>query len=207
MTREVRAGREGRGQLLEEAVLIILATFGSIFGGVMGIIHVSGRNRIQVLREKRLLAEAQRPLLPPAVPVADPHAAPVLALQLPEPQRSAALALLSRLADAPASLDARSRYIIAQTQGEYLPETLRGYVNLQGGARRQLEAQGLNPEALLGEQLALMDQGVQDALRLDHEAADRVLTQGRFLRERFRWTGSPETAGDGSTPPHGLLKI
>ncbi|WP_019585602.1 hypothetical protein [Deinococcus apachensis] len=177
-----------------EAVFIIVAVFGSIFGGVMGIIHVSGRHKVQVLREKRLLAEAQRPLPLPAPAPADPNAAPVLALRLPEPQRSMALALLSQLADAPTSLDARSSYLLRQAQAEYLPETLRAYLELKDGARQQLNAQGLNPETLLTEQLELIRQGVEDALRLDHVAADRVLTQGRFLRERFRLPTTEETA-------------
>ena len=172
----------------------------------MGIIHVSGRNKIQVLREKRLLAEAQRPVALPAPAPADPHAAPVLALRLPEPQRGLALALLAQLADAPASLDARSRFLIAQTQNEYLPETLRAYLDLKDGARRQLLTQGMNPETLLTEQLALMRQGVEGALRLDHEAADRVLTQGRFLRERFELSAASDE-GDGRALPHETLKV
>lgn len=191
---------------MEEAVAIIVATFGSIFGGVMGILHVSGSNKIRVLQEKRLLAEAQRPVALPAPAPADPHAASALALRLPEPQRSAALALLCQLADAPASLDARSRYLIEQTQAEYLPETLRAYLDLKEGARQRLAAQGMNPETLLTEQLSLIRQGIQDALRLDHEAADRVLTQGRFLRERFQLT-APSEDDAGALPPHELLKV
>ncbi|SMB82745.1 hypothetical protein [Deinococcus hopiensis] len=188
---------------MEEA-LGVVAVFGSIFGGVVAILNVSGRNKIQVLREKRLLAEAQRPVALPAPAPADPHAASALALRLPEPQRSVALALLCQLADAPASLDARSRYLIEQTQAEYLPETLRAYLDLKDGARQRLSVQGMNPETLLSEQLGLIRQGVQDALLLDHEAADRVLTQGRFLRERFQITASNE---DAALPPHALLKV
>lgn len=195
---------------MDEAVPIILATFGSIFGGVMGIIHVSGRSRVQVLREKRLLAEAQReasrPVALPAPTPADPHAAPVLALRLPEPQRGLALALLAQLTDAPESLDARSRYLINQTKDGYLPETLRSYLDLKDGARQHLLAQGMNPETLLTEQLSLMRQGVQNALRLDHEAADRVLTQGRFLRERFQLGAGTDGEGERALP-HETLKV
>lgn len=170
---------------MEEA-LTTLAMFGSIFGGVALMTYVSGRQKIALLREKRLYAEAQRPALPPAPAPADPHAAPVLALRLPEPQRTRALRLLCQLADAPADLDPRSAYLVRQTQAEYLPATLRAYLDLGGGARQRLLAQGLTPETLLTEQLGLIEQGLEDALRLDHAAADRVLTQGRFLRERFQ---------------------
>lgn len=175
-----------------EAALIILAFFGSVFGGAALITSIAGRQKVQVLREKRLLAEAQRPAALPAPVPADPNAAPVLALRLPEPQRSAALDLLRRLTDAPDTLDARSTYLLRQTQAEYLPETLRAYLDLPESARQHLAAQGMSPETLLTEQLQLIHQGVQDALRLDHAAADRVLTQGRFLRERFQSSDAGE---------------
>lgn len=169
------------------AVLILLA----IFIGVWGIIFMSGRNKIAILREKRLLAEAQaRAAAPAPAPVppapADPNAAPVLALQLPEPQRSQVLALLCQVQDAPDNLDARSQFLLRQAQAEYLPETLRAYLSLSEGGRQQLTAQGLNADTLLTEQLQLIQEGVRDALKHDHAAADRVLTQGRFLRERFQ---------------------
>ncbi|MBB5232852.1 hypothetical protein [Deinococcus budaensis] len=170
---------------MEEA-LTTLAMFGSIFGGVALMTYVSGRQKIELLREKTRLAEAQRLALPPAAAPADPHAAPALALRLPEPQRTQALRLLCQLADAPADLDPRSAYLVRQTQAEYLPATLRAYLDLHDGARRRLAAQGLDPETLLSEQLGLIGEGLEDALRLDHAAADRVLTQGRFLRERFQ---------------------
>lgn len=168
------------------AAAILLA----IFSGVWGIIFISGRNKIAILREKRMLAEAQTLAAQPApaaLPVpADPNAAPVLALKLPEPQRSEVMALLCQLQDVPDTLDGRSRYLLQQAQAEYLPETLRAYLALSEGAKKQLHAQGMNAETLLSEQLNLIQEGVQDALRHDHAAADRVLTQGRFLRERFQ---------------------
>jgi len=176
---------------MEEA-LTTLAMFGSIFGGVALMTYISGRQKVELLREKVRLAEAQRPaaLPAPSAPApADPHAAPVLALRLPEPQRTQTLRLLCQLADAPADLDPRSAYLVRQTQAEYLPATLRAYLDLSDGARQQLAAQGMDPGTLLTEQLGLIEQGLEDALRLDHAAADRVLTQGRFLRERFQTPG------------------
>lgn len=176
-----------------EDAFTTLAMFGSIFGGVTLMTYVSGKHKVQIMREKRLLAEAQRetqrPAALPASAPADPNAAPVLALRLPEPQRSRALRLLCKLQDAPADLDARSLYLIRQTQADYLPATLRAYLDLNDGGRQRLAAQGMPAETLLSEQLGLIEQGLDDALRLDHAAADRVLTQGRFLRERFQQPG------------------
>ncbi len=170
------------------AVFIVLVVFGSIFGGSALITHIAGQNKLRILQEQRALAEAQRPAaLPAPAPVvaADPHAAPVLALRLPEPMRQQTLALLCQLHDAPRTLDARSLYLVRQTQADYLPQTLRAYLELTAGARQRLAAQGMDAETLLAEQLELIAGGVHEALRLDHAAADRMLTQGRFLRERF----------------------
>lgn len=177
------------------AVLIVLVVFGSIFGGSALIASITGQNKLRILQEKRAIAElelaATRPTPLPAPTPGDPHAAPVLALKLPEPQRSQALALLCQVQDVPAGLDARSAYLIKQTQADYLPQTLRAYLDLTDGARQRLAAQGMDAQALLSEQLDLIAQGVREALRLDHAAADRMLTQGRFLRERFQGESEP----------------
>ncbi|WP_293910152.1 hypothetical protein [Deinococcus sp.] len=179
---------------MNEAVPILLAIFGGVFGGVSLMNYVSGISKVRVMQEKRALIEAQnaaqleanRPApLPAPAPLADPNAAPVLALKLPEPLRSKALALLVQIQDAPGTLDARSAYLVRQTAGDYLPQTLKAYLDLTPGARSRLSAQGMDPDTLAAEQLDLMAAGVSEALRLDHAAADRLLTQGRFLRERF----------------------
>ena len=183
-----------------EAVPILLAIFGGVFGGISLMNYVSGVSKVRIMQEKRALIEAQnaaqleanRPApLPAPTPLADPNAAPVLALKLPEPLRSKALSLLvqiqdAQIQDAPGTLDARSAYLVRQTAGDYLPQTLRAYLDLTPGARSRLAAQGMDPETLAAEQLDLMAAGVSEALRLDHAAADRLLTQGRFLRERFQ---------------------
>ncbi|WP_161883912.1 hypothetical protein [Deinococcus alpinitundrae] len=180
-----------------EAVPILMVIFGGVFGGIALITRVDGQNKLRILQEKRAIAELGQaapppaPLPAPTTTPADPHAAPVLALQLPEPQRSQALALLCQIQDAPRSLDARSSYLVKQTQADYLPQTLRAYLDLTDGARQRLAAQGMDAQTLLSEQLALMDGGVREALKLDHAAADRMLTQGRFLRERFQNPAEP----------------
>lgn len=110
-----------------------------------------------------------------------------LILRLPEPARAQAWGLLCGVADAQRAgqADTRTAYLLNQTRRAYLPDTLRAYLNLSGGARRLLAEQGQIPEVLLGEQLRLMEDGVREALRHDHASADRLLSQGRFLRERF----------------------
>jgi hypothetical protein len=110
-----------------------------------------------------------------------------LLLSLPEPARTRAWALLSGVTDAltAGSGDTRTAFLLAQTRDSYLPDTLRAYTALTPGARQTLERQGQPPEVLLDEQLSLLEDGVREALRHDHAAADRLLTQGRFLRERF----------------------
>lgn len=127
--------------------------------------------------------------LPASGPAAPPDPVPEsLVLALPEPARRQAWELLCSVHDGlgeASTADTRTRYLLAQTRESYLPDTLRAYLRLTEGARRQLIAQGQSPEALLDEQLALMADGVREALRRDHAAADRLLTQGRFLRERF----------------------
>ncbi|AZI41779.1 hypothetical protein EHF33_02635 [Deinococcus psychrotolerans] len=172
-----------------EAVPILMVIFGGIFGGIALITRVDGQSKLRILQEKRAIAEleqaAKQPAPLPAPTPDDPHAAAVLALRLPEPQRSQALELLCLVQDAPKTLDARSAFLIKQTQADYLPQTLRAFLDLTAGARQRLSAQGMDAETLLSEQLDLIGAGVKEALRLDHAAADRMLTQGRFLRERF----------------------
>lgn len=120
---------------------------------------------------------------------------PSTLLDLPEPARTQAWALACLLHDSLAQegTDSRTLFLLRQTRDDYLPDTLRAYSHLTPGARAQLIAQGQPAEQLLSEQLSLMTGGMQEALRHDHTSADRLLTQGRFLRERF--TAQPLEAG------------
>ncbi|MHA0035173.1 hypothetical protein [Deinococcus sp. PESE-13] len=164
------------------AVLILLVVF-----GVIGF--VTYRDQQRQRQQPPLPGPVASPVLPD--PVAPAPAEPVtesLLLALPEPARRHAWELLCLVHDGlseSSSADTRTRFLLAQTRQSYLPDTLRAYLHLTDGARRQLTAQGQSPEQLLDEQLALMTDGVHEALRRDHAAADRLLTQGRFLRERF----------------------
>ncbi|GGM34232.1 hypothetical protein GCM10008956_08250 [Deinococcus arenae] len=146
-----------------------------------------------------LIVLATRRAPPPAEPgpaAAAPAPAPTAddLLRLPEPARTRAWALLCSLHDAlrePPG-DARSTFLLQQTRDQYLPDTVSAYLHLTPAARAQLDRQGQPPETLLLEQLTLIEGGVTEVLRRDHAAADRLLTQGRFLRERF----SPPAGGE-----------
>ena len=87
--------------------------------------------------------------------------------------------------DAPATLEPHTRATLGQIRREYLPDTLRSYLNLTPAAREQLRAGGRDPEGLLREQLEHLSRGVDGALRQDHGSASRLLTQGHYLRDRF----------------------
>ncbi len=170
------------------AVLILLV----IFGGITAIIYVdnagkTARKAMTFTQEDAvpLPAPAQPTLPRPQTHTDTPES---LALRLPEPARTQAWKLLCMVIDARkdgVDGDNRTAYLLAQTREAYLPDTLRAYLSLTDGARRTLEGQGQPPETLLTEQLGLLEDGVREALRHDHATADRLLSQGRFLRERF----------------------
>ena len=161
-----------------------LGFFAIVFGFPLIRREMNHRHRMERLREERALQAA-----PPASEQAAPGVddAPALALRLPEPHRLYALALLCRLEDAPLTrLDTRARYLVTQARRQDLPATLRGYLNLTPAARQHLAAQGQVPEALLREQLELISRGVEEAVRQDAAAADQLLTQGHYLRQKFQ---------------------
>ena len=168
-----------------EDIIMSLGFFAIVFGFPLVRREMKHRHQMERLREERALQAAQpAPEVPGQAPSGDASA---LALRLPEPHRLYALALLCRLEDAPlAGLDARARYLLAQVRSEELPATLRAYLNLTPAARQQLSAQGQSPEELLREQLELMSQGVEEALGRDSAAADRMLAQGHYLRQKFQ---------------------
>ncbi|GGK32764.1 hypothetical protein GCM10008955_28390 [Deinococcus malanensis] len=179
------------------AVLILIV----IFSGIALITYVD--NTTKASRRAAALPPPDAEAL--SAPTPTRHGVETLILNLPEPARSRAWTLLCVISDAQrlegSSADARTGYLLAQTRVAYLPDTLQAYQALTDGARAALSAQGQPPERLLEEQLSLMEDGVREALRHDHAAADRLLTQGRFLRERFGGAG-PELqlpAGDTRT--------
>lgn len=176
------------------AVLILMV----IFGGIALITYVDNTTKAQ----RRALPKADVP--PPAALPAPTGSgsAETLMPPLPEPARSVAWGILCEVTDALAAGngDARTTYLLTQTRDAYLPDTLRAYHGLTDGARRTLAAQGQPPELLLHEQLRLLEDGVREALRHDHATADRLLAQGRFLRERFGSAGGDLTLAASSRP-------
>lgn len=170
------------------AVFILLV----IFGGIALIKYVDNMSRAGA---RPGLPGTAKPSLPaPATPALPAPGAAVetLVLRLPAPQRERAWAILCAVVDAQAGTevpDARTAYLLTETRRTYLPETLRAYLDLTPGARERLAGQGQPAETLLDEQLALIGDGVREVLRHDHAAADRLLAQGRFLRERFQGGG------------------
>ena len=192
------------------AVLILMV----IFGGIALITYVDNVTKAQ--KRAGQLPPPSAPALPgtgPATDAAPQLGAPsahalgagapadpleALILRLPEPARAHAWTLLCAVADAQREeqTDARTAYLLVQTRAAYLPDTLRAYLQLTDGARRTLAAQGQPADLLLAEQLRLMEDGVREALRHDHATADRLLTQGRFLRERFGDAGTELALSD-----------
>ncbi|CAM3804235.1 hypothetical protein [Deinococcus frigens] len=167
-----------------EEVLIPIFFFGSLFAFPLLRRQMIHRHRLELLRQQ----EAAAPAAPAAATdSAATDSAAELALRLPEPHRLYALALLCRLQDAlnREALDAHSAFVIRQARSEYLPATLRAYLNLTPASRSRLSAQGQDAEKMLREQLELISGGVADALGQDYAPADRLLTQGHFLGERF----------------------
>lgn len=164
-----------------EEVLVPLGFFSLVFGFPLVRRELIHRHTMQKLRLQHGTPEPVK-----NAPQLLPDDAAALALRLPEPHRLYALALLCRLQDAQGTdLDAKSSFLIRQARFEYLPSTLRSYLNVTPAAHAQLRVQGHDPEGLLREQLELISRGVEDALRRDHHAAQNVLTQGAFLREVF----------------------
>lgn len=171
------------------AVFILLV----IFGGIALIKYVENTTRTG---PRPGLPGTPHPPLPAGAASALPApeaAVEALVLRLPPEQRERAWGILCAVVDAQArgagAPDARTAFLLTETRRTYLPETLRAYLNLTPGARERLTAQGQPAETLLDEQLALIGDGVLEVLRHDHAAADRLLAQGRFLRERFQGEG------------------
>ncbi|MFN4250577.1 hypothetical protein [Deinococcus sp.] len=162
-----------------EDILVPLFFFASVFGFPLARRAMIHRHNLELLRARSGPAEGA------AAPGTPPDDAPALALRLPEPHRLYALALLCRLQDTPATLEPHTRATLGQIRREYLPDTLRSYLNLTPAAREQLRAGGRDPEGLLREQLEHLSRGVDGALRQDHGSASRLLTQGHYLRDRF----------------------
>jgi hypothetical protein len=85
------------------------------------------------------------------------------------------------------SIDPRDLFAVERTVSTYLPQTLDNYLTLpRAYANTHEVAPGKTPRQLLGEQLDLIEQKMQeisDAVAKDD--VGKLLAQGRFLEERF----------------------
>lgn len=172
-----------------EEVLVPLFFFGSLFAFPLLRRQMIHRHRLELLRAQAPgLSTAPTDSAPTgSVAATTGPGAAELALRLPEPHRLYTLALLCRLQDALGGppLPAHSAYVVRQALAEYLPATLGAYLGLGLADHARLNARGTDAETLLREQLDLINAGVAEALGQHHAPADRLLTQGHFLGERF----------------------
>lgn len=179
-----------------EAIPILLIIFGSVFGLPVILKILNDKHKMDKLKlelEAKKIAQLQPSETTPAQLQIESNDAAAMALKLPEPQRMYALALLCRLEDAEqGELDAKAKFTVAETQTQYLPETLQSYLALTPQAKTRLAGQGTPAEDLLQQQLHDIQAGVDAAIQQDHKSAQRLLTQGSFLREKFRAESTPE---------------
>lgn len=180
---------------MEPVIFILLIIFGTGFGLPVVLKILSDKHKMDKLKlelEAKKIAQLQPTEATPAQPQIGNNAA-AMTLKLPEPQRMYALALLCRLEDAEqGELDAKAKFTLAETQTQYLPETLQSYLALTPQAKARLAQQGTPAEDLLQQQLHDIQAGVDATIQQDHKSAQRLLTQGSFLREKFRTESTHE---------------
>jgi hypothetical protein len=85
------------------------------------------------------------------------------------------------------SIDRRDLFALQRTVADYLPNTLDNYLTLpRAYADSRTIADGKTPRALLGEQLDLIEQKMQEISEaVAKDDVTKLLAQGRFLEERF----------------------
>lgn len=110
--------------------------------------------------------------------------------RLPSPTREEALALYEEARRAVAALDegtpAHDAYTIRATLTDYLPESVNAFLDIPESRRMSPLPGGQTPLALLQSQLRLMREGLERAVGGHNLArAERLLSHGRFLEERF----------------------
>lgn len=70
--------------------------------------------------------------------------------------------------------------------GDYLPSTLRAYLNLDPQAAEQVGPSGRTPRAALRDQLDVLSRAADEVLRASREHdADALFSQGNFLQTKF----------------------
>ncbi len=96
-------------------------------------------------------------------------------------------AILPMLATRSATVADEDTYTIRQTALHYLPETIAAYLKLPAAYRSlQPLADGKNANALLADQLRVLDDKMREIMRdLSANDAQALLANGAFLRDKF----------------------
>ena len=99
--------------------------------------------------------------------------------------RQIILGILPRSGNLPAG--SPELYIVERTATDYLPTTLQLYLSLPGTYATQHQVQdGKTPKQLVLDQLGLLESKMSEVAEdVQRNDADRLLTNGRFLEERF----------------------
>jgi hypothetical protein len=83
-------------------------------------------------------------------------------------------------------LGSEDLYVIQRTATDYLPTTLKAYLALPQGANTQVMQDGKTPLQMLGEQLQILDDRLDEIGAAVHQQDSAALVaNGRFLEERF----------------------
>jgi hypothetical protein len=137
---------------------------------------------------KRIVAQTQSRL-------PDDLAKKVVAIQ------STILDILPRI-DA-SSVDRRDLFALQRTVGDYLPNTLNNYLTLpRAYADTRTVSDGKTPKQLLGEQLDLIEEKMQEISEaVAKDDVSKLLAQGRFLEERFGQSSDLVLPAQSSPPP------
>lgn len=100
------------------------------------------------------------------------------------------------------ALTDEDRYTLRETLARYLPETLGNYLKLPPLYRRYHAVRdGKTAEALLSDQLTTLDAGLTDMTdRVFRAEAQDMLTQGRFLNDKFKRPDLLETLNTPGQP-------
>jgi hypothetical protein len=104
------------------------------------------------------------------------------------------------------SVDRRDLFVLQRTAADYLPNTLNNYLTLpRAYADTRVISDGKTAKQLLGEQLDLIDQQLQEISEaVAKDDVTKLLAQGRFLEERFGQNNAlalPDATPDDPTAP------
>lgn len=85
-------------------------------------------------------------------------------------------------------------YVLQRTATEYLPSTLNAYLAMPPGSENApVDAEGRTAWRILWDQLTLIESRLDTvAADVRRRNADRLVANGRFLEERFKYLGKSE---------------